>query len=375
MAEITLTLPDGSSAEALLGASRALVRSTMAEYLRDRSSFRGEEGLARMVMSKYVATNNAIRAVDYCMEAVGAHGMLKKFPMERYYRDVRAGVNHPMSNARAREFIGKAGLGSPQGEAALERTATELRHLHGVSPAAVACDMHPDYGSTRFAERAGLPRVPVQHHVAHVMACMAEHGLAPPVLGVAWDGTGYGPDGTAWGGEFLLIEEGGWRRAGHLHRFRLPGGERAAREPRRAALGLLYELFGSDAFAMEFLPQQNKRNAGDTVPDPILATGKRVVIIGGGDTGADCLGTVHRQKPMSVRQFELLPMPPAERAPQTPWPLWPLKFRLSYAMEEATADGRGEQDFSVVTTELTGNGRVQQLHYAQAQPAPPFGPV
>ena len=77
-------------------------------------------------------------------------------------------------------------------------------------------------------------------------------------------------------------------------------------------------------FAMDFLPQQNKRNAGDKVPNQILATGKRVVIIGGGDTGADCLGTCHRQKASHVRQFEIMPMPPQERAPSTPWPMWPL---------------------------------------------------
>jgi glutamate synthase (NADPH/NADH) small chain len=75
-------------------------------------------------------------------------------------------------------------------------------------------------------------------------------------------------------------------------------------------------------------------------------------------------------------QFELLPEPPASRPDdRTPWPLWPAKFRLSYAMEEAPAVERGEQDFSVVTTEFTGNGRVQQVHYAQAEPRPPFGPV
>jgi glutamate synthase (NADPH/NADH) small chain len=87
-------------------------------------------------------------------------------------------------------------------------------------------------------------------------------------------------------------------------------------------------------FAMEFLPQQNKRNAGDTVPDSILATGKRVVIIGGGDTGADCLGTCHRQKARSVHQFEIMPMPPQDRAPSTPWPLWPLQLRIESAHEE-----------------------------------------
>ena len=105
-----------AEAEALIAQSRALYVSLAREYVANNKSFHGEAGLARLVMAKYVATNNAIRAVDQCMEAVGAHGILKKFPMERYYRDVRAGVNHPMSNARARELIGKAALGIAPGE-------------------------------------------------------------------------------------------------------------------------------------------------------------------------------------------------------------------------------------------------------------------
>jgi alkylation response protein AidB-like acyl-CoA dehydrogenase len=100
-----------AEAEALIAQSRALYLSVANDYIRDRASFKGEAGLARVVMPKYVATNNAIRAVDYCMEVVGAHAMLKKFPMERYFRDVRAGVNHPLSNARARELLGKVATG------------------------------------------------------------------------------------------------------------------------------------------------------------------------------------------------------------------------------------------------------------------------
>jgi glutamate synthase (NADPH/NADH) small chain len=127
-------------------------------------------------------------------------------------------------------------------------------------------------------------------------------------------------------------------------------------------------------YAMEFLPQQNKRCLGDTL-DPaadILATGKRVVIIGGGDTGADCLGTVHRQKPLSVHQFEIMPKPPDERSPQTPWPLWPMQLRTEGAHEEG-----GVRDWSIATSKFTGdeNGNVKQLHALRVGPPPRFEPL
>jgi glutamate synthase (NADPH) small chain len=125
-------------------------------------------------------------------------------------------------------------------------------------------------------------------------------------------------------------------------------------------------------FAMEFLPQQNKRCAGDRVPDQILATGKRVVIIGGGDTGADCLGTSHRQKAASVHQFEIMPMPPNERAPNTPWPLWPLQLRVESSHEEG-----GLRDWSIATTKFTGDdhGQVAKLHAIRVGPPPKFEPI
>lgn len=113
-------------------------------------------------------------------------------------------------------------------------------------------------------------------------------------------------------------------------------------------------------FAMQFLPLQNKRCEGDNIPDSdfISAKDKRVVIIGGGDTGADCLGTVHRQGCKSVVQFELLPKPPAERAPENPWPNWPNIFRTSSAHEEG-----GDREYCVLTKSFTGrDGQVTQLH-------------
>jgi glutamate synthase (NADPH/NADH) small chain len=113
-------------------------------------------------------------------------------------------------------------------------------------------------------------------------------------------------------------------------------------------------------FAMDFLPQQNRRVAGDPEASaPILATGKRVIIIGGGDTGADCLGTSHRQKAASVKQLEIMPMPPENRAASTPWPLWPLQLRVESSHEEG-----GERHWSASTTRFTGDkaGKVKQLH-------------
>jgi glutamate synthase (NADPH/NADH) small chain len=125
-------------------------------------------------------------------------------------------------------------------------------------------------------------------------------------------------------------------------------------------------------FAMEYLPQQNKRIAGDEVPGQILATGKRVVIIGGGDTGADCLGTSHRQKALSVHQFEIMPMPPNERSTTTPWPLWPLQLRVESAHEEG-----GVRQWSMLTTKLTGDadGNLKLLHGVRVSAPPKFEPI
>jgi glutamate synthase (NADPH/NADH) small chain len=115
-------------------------------------------------------------------------------------------------------------------------------------------------------------------------------------------------------------------------------------------------------FAMQFLGRSS----------PVSAAGKRVVIIGGGDTGADCLGTSHRQKPVSVHQFELLPQPPPERAPSTPWPLWPMQLRTESSHEEG-----GIRDWSVATTAFTGDehGNVKQLHATRVGPPPKFEPI
>ena len=127
-------------------------------------------------------------------------------------------------------------------------------------------------------------------------------------------------------------------------------------------------------FAMEFLVQQNHRGAGDRVDsrEEIVATGRRVAILGGGDTGADCLGTSHRQRALSVHQLEIMPLPPATRSPLTPWPLWPLALRTESSHEEG-----GQREWAVSTVRFTGNdqGRVTQLHAVRVGPPPKFEPV
>jgi len=144
-------------------------------------------------------------------------------------------------------------LETAQSYEAFLRVIADFQRLYEADPRIIASDGHPGYLSTQFARSllAGEPGrrgVSVQHHIAHVLACAAENELAPPVLGVSWDGTGYGLDGTVWGGEFFLVTETACRRVAHFRQFRLPGGEQAVREPRRAALGMLYELFGESAF-------------------------------------------------------------------------------------------------------------------------------
>lgn len=152
------------------------------------------------------------------------------------------------------DAVPSAHIGDLESTASIDvfrRAIDDLIDFYKTTPTVVTCDLHPDYASTRHAEelasRWDVPLVRVQHHHAHVAACMAEHDLQGPVLGFAWDGTGYGPDGTVWGGEVLLCEGAEYHRAAHLRTFALPGGDRAAREPRRSAIGLLYEIFGPQA--------------------------------------------------------------------------------------------------------------------------------
>lgn len=127
---------------------------------------------------------------------------------------------------------------------ALEETIQRFETLLEVQPRLVACDLHPRYHSTGVAQGQGLPLLQVQHHYAHILSCMAEHDWHQPVLGVSFDGTGYGTDGTIWGGELLLADEECFRRLGHITPFQQIGGDRSAREGWRIAVSLLYQITG-----------------------------------------------------------------------------------------------------------------------------------
>ncbi len=131
-----------------------------------------------------------------------------------------------------------------------------LKGLYDFEPEIIVCDAHPDYVSTQYAKAQNLPLITVQHHYAHVLSCLANNNLNPPVLGVAWDGTGYGNDHTIWGGEFLLVKDKtpslttgfNYERIAHFRTFKLPGGEQAVKDPRRIAISILSEVLGNNNF-------------------------------------------------------------------------------------------------------------------------------
>ncbi|MCE0522593.1 MAG: carbamoyltransferase HypF [Methylacidiphilales bacterium] len=158
-------------------------------------------------------------------------------------------------------------LETSEAHAAFRAVAADLPRLYETTPEIIACDLHPDYLSTKYAAQlAGLADVklhPVQHHWAHVLSCMTENEVEFPALGVAWDGTGYGPDGTVWGGEFLLATEKSYERVAHFRQFRLPGGEAAIKQPSRTALGVLYEIGGAEALEQGDLAPVRDFSEGD----------------------------------------------------------------------------------------------------------------
>ncbi len=153
-------------------------------------------------------------------------------------------------------------LESPMAASALTQTIDDLSGQLRISPDLVVCDAHPEYLATRVAHGLGRPTRVVQHHYAHIVSAMADNHIAAEVLGIAWDGTGLGSDGTIWGGEFLKADFAGFARFASLHQFPLLGGEQAIREPRRVAIALLHECYGAELWNNESLAPV------DATPEP-----------------------------------------------------------------------------------------------------------
>jgi hydrogenase maturation protein HypF len=158
-------------------------------------------------------------------------------------------LNATFALSRDREIIVSQHLGDLDGfesRLVFEQTLRDFQKLYDLKPETVAHDLHPDYYTTRLAAQLGLPAIAVQHHHAHLAACMLENQIEGPVLGLTWDGTGYGPDKTVWGGEFLLGTPRDFKRVASLRPFLLPAGEKGIKETWRTALSLLQEAFGKE---------------------------------------------------------------------------------------------------------------------------------
>ncbi len=143
-------------------------------------------------------------------------------------------------------------LSTQEANKAFERIINDFKLLYKSEPELIAADLHPDYYSTRYAKSFNGKCKTVQHHIAHIASCKAENHVKGDALGIAWDGTGYGIDGTVWGGEFFRCSDDSCIHAGSFLQFPLPGGEQAIKEPRRSALGMLYKMFGEFIFSNKF---------------------------------------------------------------------------------------------------------------------------
>jgi hydrogenase maturation protein HypF len=156
----------------------------------------------------------------------------------------------------------------------LKLTVAHLKRILGIDPEIIAFDLHPDYLSTRFAqEQPAALKIQVQHHHAHIVSCMAEHRLEGPVIGLSFDGTGYGRDGAIWGGEILIAEEHDFERAGHLAYVAMPGGAAAIKAPWRMAVSYLQDAFGQDLFELGLPVLKKIENDKLTIVSEMISKG------------------------------------------------------------------------------------------------------
>jgi hydrogenase maturation protein HypF len=243
-----------------------------------------------------------------------------------------------------------------------EHAIEHMSKLLEVMPEVIAHDLHPGYLSTRYAlAQERLPTVAVQHHHAHMAACMCEHGLNEPVVGVVFDGTGYGTDGNVWGGEFLVGDYARFERAAHVSYFRLPGGDRAVEEPWRVAWSLLWEAYG-ESFAELDVPVVRGRSTEERrVLARMLRTGLRSPLSSSVgrlfDGVAALLGVCERcrYEAQAAIELEQLVTPGAADSP-LPWELcgaegWPWRIDPAPAVRELVREVRRG---SATAAELSG---------------------
>ncbi|MCK5085969.1 MAG: carbamoyltransferase HypF, partial [Melioribacteraceae bacterium] len=164
-------------------------------------------------------------------------------------------------NAFISQHIGD--LSTDKSYQAFTQTISDFQKLYEIEPEKIICDLHPEYLSTKYAESLNKNLTMVQHHYAHVASCRAENQVSGRALGVSWDGTGFGFDGTIWGGEFFISNDNSFEHIGQLRQFPLPGGERAVKEGRRSALGILFEIFGDEIFDKDDLLIRSNFSIGE----------------------------------------------------------------------------------------------------------------
>ncbi len=176
-------------------------------------------------------------------------------------------------------YLGKPGPGLIEADAYRDFVSKIQLFLSSLpkNPDLIVCDLHPGYSSTSYAKSLGLPLLQIQHHYAHIIACMVENGLNPPVLGIAADGTGYGTDGAIWGCELLKADFAGFDRLGHLKYFKLFGGDSASTETWRPAAGLMTETFGKDFLLKD-------------IDNEVLGIAKTKILSGSGVVNTSSLG-------------------------------------------------------------------------------------
>jgi hydrogenase maturation protein HypF len=224
--------------------ARPIDDSIVQIVMEEETILRRARGYAPLPIIFEEKTSRATTRVSIPILAVGAH--LKN--------TIAVAINNQIFLS---QYIGD--LETSQAVDAFTKVIASFQQLYDFEPEIIACDRHLDYFSSQYAQNANKKVISVQHHYAHVLACMAENRiLGEPVLGIVWDGNGYGLDGTIWGGEFLLIPametqnstsgKQPFQRVAYLRPFPLPGGDRAVKEPRRSSLGLLYEVFGDRLF-------------------------------------------------------------------------------------------------------------------------------